>query len=113
MTPWTVACQAPLVHGILQVSTGVGSHFFLQGIISTQGLNLVLVHCGQNLYHLSHQGSPEATSNIGDTGLIPGSGRSSREGSVNLLQYSCLGNLRLREACQARVHGVTKELDMI
>ena len=28
----------------------------------------------------------------GDTGLIPGSGRSPREGNVNLLQYSHLGN---------------------
>ena len=65
-------------------STGVGSHFFLQGIIPTQGLYLVLVHFWQNLDRLSYQGSPEPTSNIGDTGLIPGSGRSSREGSGNL-----------------------------
>ena len=30
--------------------------------------------------------------NAGDVGLIPGSGRSSGEGSGNPLQYSCLGN---------------------
>ena len=30
--------------------------------------------------------------NMGDLGLIPGSGRSSGEGNVNLLQYSCLEN---------------------
>ena len=37
--------------------------------------------------------------NSGDTrdlGSIPGSGRSSREGNGNTLQYSCLGNLRDR-----------------
>ena len=28
------------------------------GDLSTQGLNLGLLHCGQILYHLSHQGSP-------------------------------------------------------
>ena len=27
--------------------------------------------------------------NIGDTGLIPGLGRSPREGNCDLLQYSC------------------------
>ena len=30
--------------------------------------------------------------NAGDSHLIPGSGRSPREGNGNLLQYSCLGN---------------------
>ena len=38
-------------------NTGVGSHFFFQGISSTQGLNPGLLHCRQILYHLSHQGS--------------------------------------------------------
>ena len=39
-------------------NTGVGRHFLLQEIFPTQGLNLGLPHCGQMLYHLSHQGSP-------------------------------------------------------
>ena len=30
--------------------------------------------------------------NVGDPGLIPGSGRSPGEGNGNPLQYSCLGN---------------------
>ena len=30
--------------------------------------------------------------NAGDVGLIPGSGRTPREGNGNPLQYSCLGN---------------------
>ena len=39
-------------------NTGVGSHAFLQGIFPAQGWNPGLPHCRQNLYHLSHQGSP-------------------------------------------------------
>ena len=37
-------------------NTGVGSHFLLQGICPTRGLNLGLLHCRQIVYHLSHQG---------------------------------------------------------
>ena len=39
-------------------NTGVGSHFLLQGIFLTQGLNPVLLHCRQILYQLSHKGGP-------------------------------------------------------
>ena len=49
--------------------------------------------------------------NAGDTGLIPGLGRSPGIGNSNLLQYSCLGNPMDIGAWQATVHGVT-ELDM-
>ena len=38
--------------------TGVGCHFLLQGIFLTQELNPGLLHCGQALYPLNHQGSP-------------------------------------------------------
>ena len=38
-------------------NTGVGSHSLLQGIFSTQGLNLDLPHCRQILYCLRHQGN--------------------------------------------------------
>ena len=48
----------------------------------------------------------------GDTGSIPGSGRSPGEGNGNPLQCSCLGNPMDRGAWQATVHGVT-EPDMI
>ena len=37
-------------------STGVDCHFFFQGIFPTQGLNPGLLHCGQTLHCLSHQG---------------------------------------------------------
>ena len=49
--------------------------------------------------------------NAGDTGSIPESGRSPGEGNGDPLQYSCLGNPRDREAWQATIHGVVKELD--
>ena len=39
-------------------NTGVGSLSLLQGLFPTQGSNLHLLHGGQILYHLSHQGSP-------------------------------------------------------
>ena len=39
-------------------STGMGCHSLLWWLFLTQGLNPGLPHCGQTLYHLSHQGSP-------------------------------------------------------
>ena len=40
-TPWTVARQTPLVHGIFPgKNTGAGHHFLLQGIFLNQGFNL-------------------------------------------------------------------------
>ena len=44
----------------------------------------------------------------GDTGLIPGSGRSPGGGHGNPLQYSCLKNSIDRGAWQATVHGISK-----
>ena len=46
--------------------------------------------------------------NVGDPGLIPGSGRSSGEGNGNPLQYSCLENPMDRGTWWATVHGVAK-----
>ena len=48
--------------------------------------------------------------NAGDSGSIPGSGRSPGEGNSKPLQYSCLENSMDRGAWWATVHGVT-ELD--
>ena len=52
--------------------------------------------------------SKEFACNVGDLGLIPGSGRSPGEGNCNPLQYSCLGNPMDRGAEWATVHGVAK-----
>ena len=43
-----------------------------------------------------------------DTGLIPGSGRSSGGGNDNPLQYSCLEDPMDRGPWQAIVHGITQ-----
>ena len=59
VNPWTVGLPGSSVHGDSPgKNTGVGCHALLQGIFPTQGLNSGLLHCGQILYCLSHQGSP-------------------------------------------------------
>ena len=45
VTPWTVAYQAFPPRDFLGKNTGVGCHFLLQEIFSTQGLKLGLLHC--------------------------------------------------------------------
>ena len=50
----------------------------------------------------------EPACNAGDLGLIPGSGRSLREGNGCSLQYSCLENPMDRGAWWATVHRVAK-----
>ena len=48
---------------------------------------------------------------VGDRGLIPGSGKSPGERNGNPLQYSCLGNPTDRGAWWATAHGIAKESD--
>ena len=50
--------------------------------------------------------------NAGDTGSIPGLGRSPGGGHGHPLQYSCLENPMDRGAWRATVHGVANGLDM-
>ena len=58
-TPWTVAPPVSSAHGDSPgKDTGVGCHALFQGIFPTEGSNPGLLHCGQILYQLSHQGSP-------------------------------------------------------
>ena len=52
--------------------------------------------------------SDNLPNNSGDADLIPGSRRSPGVGHGNPLQYSCLGNLMVRAAWQAKVHGAEK-----
>ena len=56
--------------------------------------------------------SKESAYNAGDTGLIPGLGRSPGEGTGSPLQYSCLENALGRGAWWATVHEVAKESNM-
>ena len=57
-TPETAAHQAPPSLGFSRQEHWSGLPCPLQGIVPMQGLNPGLPHCGQMLYHLSHQGSP-------------------------------------------------------
>ena len=70
--------------------------------------NLQLV--GLTVMYALIQGLPrclsgkESVCNVGDTGSVPGSGRSPGEGNGNSLQYSCLENPMDRGAWRATVH---------
>ena len=50
----------------------------------------------------------ESACNVGDLSLIPGLGRSPREGTRNLLQYSYLENPMDRGAWRARAHRIAR-----
>ena len=69
----------------------------------------LLSRCGARASHGAMvKNPPTDTGDIGDTGLIPGSGRPPGEGNGNPFQYSCLGNLMDKRAWEATVHGVAK-----
>ena len=64
------------------------------------------------IHHMGFPGSSAVSlllppANAGDSGSVPGLGRSPGEGNGNPLQYSCLGNPREGGAWWATVHGVT------
>jgi len=58
--PWTGAYQAPLSMGFPKQEywSGVGCHFLLQRIFSTQGSNLHLLHHRWILYHQAAREAP-------------------------------------------------------
>ena len=69
--------------------------------------------CSQALSRCLPDGSvvknvPASARDEGDTGSIPGSGRSPGEGNGDPLQYSCLKNPVDRGAWWATVHGTEK-----
>ena len=68
----------------------------------------VLLQAGTGLLQSLLVKSPRFACNAGDPGLIPGSGRSPREGNGNPLQYPCLENPMDRGAWQATVHWATQ-----
>ena len=65
--------------------------------------NLPGLHVAQVVKNL-----PANTGDLGDSGLVPGSGRSPGGGHGNPLQYPCLASHLDRRAWRATVHGVTK-----
>ena len=57
--PMDCSLSGSSVHGVFQARVLEWiSHFLLQAIFLTQELNPGLLHCGQMLYRLSHQGNP-------------------------------------------------------
>ena len=52
---------------------------------------------------------PATAGDVRNTGSIPGSGRSLREGKDNILQYSRLENLMDRGAWRATIHRVAND----
>ena len=62
---------------------------------------------------LSCKASACNAGDAGDSGLIPGSGRSPREGNGYPLQCSCLENPMDRGAWWATVHGVAKSQTLV
>ena len=83
--------------------------FYLQDIFVAKRQSLMLTFSLNSL--LGGSSGKESACNVGatgDTGLIPGLGRSPGEGNGNSLQYSCLENLMDRGDWWATVHGITK-----
>ena len=70
MTLWTVTLQVPSPWDSLGKSTGMGSHFLLQGIFPTQGSNWGLVHWQADSLLLSHLGS--LPFDVGEVEIISG-----------------------------------------
>ena len=54
-------------------NTGVGCHFFLQGIFPTRRSNPGLPHCRQICYSISHTGRLRDIISAGDAGIEPAS----------------------------------------
>ena len=55
----------------------------------------------------------ESASSVGDTGLMPGLGKSSGEGNGNPLQCTCQENSMDTGAWWATVHGVAKSQTLL
>ena len=66
------------------------------------------LHFDKHLIFPGGSNGKESACNAGDTGSIPGLGKSSGEGNGYPLQYSCLENSMDRGARWSTVHGVEK-----
>ena len=66
-------------------------------VMYEDSVNISSVSAGINLGFPGGSDGKESACNAGDSGLIPGLGRSPGEGNGNPLQYSCLENLWTEE----------------
>ena len=129
VTPWTVPHQASLSMGFPRQEYWSGLPFPSPGGLPDPGIKLASHALQEDSLLLSHWEVQESYENlvinlnsrfpgvsalnylpvnVGDTGLIPGSGRPPGEGNGNPLQYCCLENPMDRGAWWGTVHGVTK-----
>ena len=86
-------------------NTGVGSHFLLQGIFPTQGLNPGLLHCRRILSQLSHKGS----SRLLDWVAYPfsrGSSQPRSQTGVSCIAGGFFTNWAIREALKISSYAV-------
>ena len=83
-------------------------------IVSSLDFYYIMKHIVRNYVYVPHQGFPGCSEvkasawNAGDTGSIPGWGRSPGEENGNPFQYCCLENPMEGRAWWATVHGVAK-----
>ena len=82
---------------------GVGICSLLQRIFPTQGSNPGLLHCGQILYHLSHQGSPRILEWV----AYPFSSRSSW--TRNKVRVSCIARGIFTSWANREAHGRARQ----
>ena len=114
-THWTVAHQAPVSKGFFWQEYWSELPFpspgnFPDPEIEPRSPALQADPCWTTREEGEERGSDckESTSNVGDLGSIPGSGRCHGGGHGNPLQYSCLENSMDKETWRATVHRVTK-----
>ena len=131
VTPWTVACQAPLFMGFPGQEYWSGLPLPSPGHLPNPGIEPTSPALAEGFFITEPPGKSKpqllpplslsefpggsdnkaSVYNAGDPGSSPGLGRSPGEGNGKPLKYSCLGNRMDRGAWQATVHGVTKESD--
>ena len=70
MTPWSVACQAPLYMWFSRQEYWSGLHFLLQGIFLTQGWNWSLLPLTGRFFTGEPQGKPRDPRGVGLTSLL-------------------------------------------
>ena len=111
--PMPLVTPCSLLHMLLTFLPA-GSFFFFLVLIQNYPLFKIILVTSQQEMITPHLGFPGGSgvknlpAKAGDVGLIPGSGRSPREGNDKPLQYSCLGNPMDRGTWFDTVHGVGK-----
>ena len=108
MTPWTIACQAPLSLGFSRQEYWSGLPLPSPGDLSDPKIepgSLMSPELADGFFTTDPRGKPkrnyskklsgfpggsDSKASAGDPGSIPGSGRSPGEGNGNPLQHFCL-----------------------